>query len=432
VKTLTQYQDDIKALMKKAKEIEGKAAAETRDPSAAELEKHGEILAEVEHLRSITAGLQRRERIEADLEKPEASLTQPGPHPAKSTRTADGWSSLGEQLFAVARADSKRGVDPRLLTAAATGLGEAIPSDGGWLVQQDFSQELLQETFQTGLLASRCRRIQISGNANSIKLNGVDETSRASTRYGGVLGYWVDEAAAKTASRPKFRKIELSLKKLIGLCYATDELLQDAVALESFIRTAFPGEFGFLIDDAIINGVGAAQPMGILNAGCLVSVSKETGQAASTVLAENIIKMYARMFPSSLASAVWLVNASVLPQLYTMSLNVGTGGAPVFMPAGGLSQSPYNTLLGRPVIPIEQCAALGTVGDIIFADLGGYLFADKGGIQSDMSIHVQFLYDESVFRFVYRCDGQPSRSSALTPYKGSDTLSHFVALATRA
>ena len=55
------------------------------------------------------------------------------------------------------------------------------------------------------------------------------------------------------------------------------------------------------------------------------------------------------------------------------------------------------------------------------------------GIQTDMSIHVQFLYDESVFRFVLRVDGQPVRASALTPYKGGSgaTQSHFIVLADR-
>jgi HK97 family phage major capsid protein len=98
-----------------------------------------------------------------------------------------------------------------------------------------------------------------------------------------------------------------------------------------------------------------------------------------------------------------------------------------------MSNSPYNTLLGRPIIPIEQAATLGTVGDIIFADLsGGYLLAEKGGIASDMSVHVRFVYDESTFRFVMRVDGQPVRAAALTPYKGSETQSHFIVLATRA
>jgi HK97 family phage major capsid protein len=324
-------------------------------------------------------------------------------------------------------------VDQRLFNAA-TGMGETVPSDGGFLVQQDFSNELLQQVFATGILAPKCRRIQISGNANSMKINGVDETSRASSRAGGVIGYWKDEAALKTASKPKFRQIELNLKKLIGLCYATDELLSDATALESFIRQAFVAEFGFLLDDAIINGTGAGMPLGILNSGCLVSVTKETGQKAATVVAENVVKMYSRIFAASRPSAVWLINQNIEPQLFTMSLAVGTGGVPIYMPAGGLSGQPYGTLFGRPVIAIEQAATLGTQGDILFADMGGYILAEKGGIQADMSIHVQFIYDESVFRFVMRVDGQPERASALTPYKGgaSYTQSHFIALDTRA
>jgi HK97 family phage major capsid protein len=278
------------------------------------------------------------------------------------------------------------------------------------------------------------RRIQISGNANSIKINGVDETSRASTRSGGILAYWADEAAEKTKSKPKFRKIELSLNKLVGLCYATDELLDDAAALEGVIRSGFVSEFGFRLDDAIINGTGVGQPLGILNSGCLVSVGKETGQAAATVVAENVVKMYSRMFAQSRPNAVWLINQNIEPQLFTMALSVGTGGVPIYMPAGGLSQAPYATLFGRPVIAIEQAATLGTQGDILFADLGGgYILAEKGGVKSDMSIHVQFIYDESVFRFVMRVDGQPVRASALTPYKGGagSTQSHFIALDTR-
>ena len=81
---------------------------------------------------------------------------------------------------------------------------------------------------------------------------------------------------------------------------------------------------------------------------------------------------------------------------------------------------------------MEQCAALGTVGDIIFADLGSYILADKGDLQSEMSIHVRFEYEESVFRFTYHCDGQPVHAAPITAFKGGVDLSPFVALATRA
>ncbi len=344
--------------------------------------------------------------------------------------------NLGAQLTSVVQAGLPSGVvDKRLLDvqAAATGLSEGVGSDSGFLVQSDFNNELLLAVYKTGILAPRCRRIQISGNSNSVKINGIDETSRASTRYGGILAYWLGEAGLKVGSQPKFRQMTLELKKLIGLCYATDESLQDASVLESVIKDGFTSEFGLRIDDAIFNGTGAGMPLGILNSGSLVTVAKETGQLAKTIVVENILKMYARLLPGSEATAAWFINKDTLPQLYTMGITVGTGGAPIFLPAGGIAGQPFNTLLGIPVVAIEQAASIGTVGDIVLADLtNGYVLAEKGGIQAASSIHVRYIYDETCFRFVYRVDGQPFLASPVTPFKGSDSLSHFVALATRA
>ena len=435
--TISQYQEAIKNLMGKVADIRAKCAAEHgREPSDQEDALINEMLAEAEHLKKKLGTAQREERLRADLESPTAAaVTIPRTIRPEGAETRDRFSSFGEQLAAVMRAGMPAAhVDPRLLRAAASGLNETVPSDGGFLVQQDFSQELLQDVFQTGILASRCRRIPISGNSNGTKINGVDETSRASTRWGGIVGYWASEAEEKTKSKPKFRQIELNLRKLIGLCYATDEMMQDAAQLESIIKQGFTDEFGFLTDDAIVNGTGAGQPLGILNAGSLVTVAAEAGQGAATILAENVEKMWSRMFARSLPRAEWFINQNTYPQLFQMSHSVGTGGIPVFLPPGGLSTAPYGALFGRPVTPIEQCASLGTVGDIIFADLAdGYVLGEKGGIQSDMSIHVRFIYDEQVFRFVLRIDGQPVRATALTPYKGGATYtqSHFIALATR-
>ena len=437
MKTVMQYREDIKALMKKAADVDAACVAENRDPVEAELTFQNEIMDTVKEYQTIIQTKERRDKMQATLEQPEDRLTKPAPENKGHSITIkdkEKFSSFGEQMMAVMTAGRPGGhADPRLFNAS--GLNETTPSDGGFLVQNDFSTEMLHEVLETGILASRCKRMQISGNSNSIKINGVDETSRASTRYGGIVGYWKDEAQAATASKPKFRQIELNLKKLVGLCYATDELLDDASALESVIRSGFVSEFGFLLDDAIINGTGAGQPLGILNSGCVVSVEKATGQAKETVIFENIIAMYSRLFAASRPNAVWLINQNVEPQLFSMTLSAGTSGVPVYMPAGGISGQPYGTLFGLPVLPIEQAATLGTQGDVILADLtNGYILAEKGGIKSDMSIHVQFIYDESVFRFVLRIDGQPVRATALTPYKGGSgsTQSHFITLDTRA
>ncbi|HSW63660.1 MAG TPA: phage major capsid protein [Dissulfurispiraceae bacterium] len=340
--------------------------------------------------------------------------------------------SFGEQLQAVAKyaLSSKTLVDPRLTEVqnAAAGLSAGVPSDGGFLVQQDFTTQLIEQIMGKAVLAQDCLTIPISETRNGLKAPIIDETSRATgSRWGGVQVYRQSETGTAQASKPKFGLLDISLEKLIGLCYATEELLGDTEALGTIITQAFGSEFGFAIDNEILHGTGAGQMLGILNSDALVTVPKEGGQTADTIVAENVVKMYARMWSRGLPTAKWYVNSEALPQLFTMKI----GDTPIFIPPGGMPQAPSGTLLGRPVVPVEQCSALGDVGDIMFGDLSQYLIIDKGGVRASQSIHVQFLTDEQAFKFVLRNNGQPIWKKALTPFKGTATVSPFVALEAR-
>lgn len=408
----------------KAMAVLNKAEAEDRFLSE---DEQKDIDKYEEEIRAWDESIGRAEKLLA-IEPEDRSSEKPEVKPTPAKDNEKRFASFGEQLMAAYRAAMPGGkVDERLSTRAASGLNETTPSDGGFLVQQDFVTELLKRTYETGILASKVKKIPISTNANGMKINAIDEDSRANgSRWGGVQTYWEGEADELTASKPKFRQMELSLKKLTGLCYATDELLQDAAALEAVIRQAFAEEFGFKIDDAILSGSGEGEPLGILNSGAIVTVAKEASQT-DTITVENLIKMWNRLWSRSRANAVWYINQELEPYLYTLKI----GDKPVYIPAGGLSEKPYGTLFGRPVVPIEQCSAVGEVGDIILADIGQYLLIDKGGVKSASSIHVRFLYDENVFRFIYRVDGKPIWTKPLTPYKGSATVSPFVTLAKR-
>jgi len=439
MKTITQYREDIKALTKKINDIDAQCVMESRDPSSAEINMKGELMNEVVNIKAIIDTQERQEALFSGLDAPVAppkTFASTRMESPTEARPKDRFLSLGEQLSAVINAGKPGGrIDPRLFNAAAaSGLSESVPSDGGFLVQQDFADKLFENLYDNSLIVSRCEKVPISGTSNGIILNGFDETSRASSTFGGIVIYHADEAEEKTKSKPKFRRVELSLKKLIGMCYLTDELMMDAPAMQARVDASFRSAFDFQVQDDLINGTGAGMALGILNSGSLVTVSKEAGQRASTIVAENIIKMYSRRFAAQTGNYAWFYNQNIEPQLFTMSLNVGTGGVPLYMPPGGLSESPYGRILGLPAYAIEQCATLGTVGDIILANWkDGYIMATKGGIQSDMSIHVRFIYDEQVLRFVLRQDGQPWRASALTPYKGGSgsTQSHFIALESR-
>ena len=410
------------AVLTQASELVEKVKGEGRAFTGEEKTAYEKMTAEARNLFEQVEMLQKAE----EDRKTNLFSGKPDMEPAKETRK--GFSSLGEFAQAIAlRAD-----DPRLHEFRASGLNEAIPADGGFFVQKDFSSELIKAAFETGQLGGRCRRFPLSSNSNGVKIPAVNETSRADgSRRGGVRGYWANEAATVTASDPSFAQVELTLNKLFCLGYATEELLQDAGALDVVLNQMFAEEIGFKLDDAILNGTGAGQPLGIMNAPALVTVSKEVNQAADTVVFENILKMWSRLHAPSRSNAVWLINQDVEPQLFGMSLAVGTGGVPVYMPASGLSGGMYSTLFGRPVIPVEQCDTVGDLGDIVLADLSQYYLADKGGMQAASSVHVKFIYDEMTFRMTYRVDGQPSWKSAITPFKSSNTLSPFVTLQAR-
>ena len=313
------------------------------------------------------------------------------------------------------------------------GLGEQIDSEGGFLVGTQQAAGIMAKVYNVGQLIQRVDMVPVSGNNNGMTFNAEDETNRANgSRRGGIQAYWATEAGTVTATNPKFRQLELKLKKVMGLVYATEDLLADATALEAWIMTNLPEELRFKVEDAIMNGDGSGKPLGILAGPALVSQAAETGQASTTVVAENIMKMYSRMYVPSVGRAVWLINQNVWPQLWSMGLVVGTGGVALFQPPGGMSGQPYGTLMGRPIIPTEYQPGLGTVGDILFVDLQEYQMIEKGTYRSSASMHVRFLYDEQVFKFVYRVDGAPKWNSALTPFKGTgSTVSPYVALASR-
>ena len=408
------------------------------DQTVDDLKAVNAICDDIEAINAELNTQERTERALADIRKPEAGK----PKQADPDDDQKGFRSFGHYLQAVAAASMPRGgrlgefptgvYDQRLVSGdrelrAPTGMAESTPALGGFLVQDDYSTELFKKAHDASSIWSKCRNIPISSNANGLKIPGIDETSRADgSRWGGIRAYWLDEAGAKTASNPKFMQIELSLKKLIGLCYSSDELLQDAAALGAVIQEGFREEFAFKLDDAVIRGTGAGQPLGILNGPSLVSAARtSTGTLCDT----DVLNVYARMYPSGHKNAQWYTNVDCLPNLMSMTSN-DAGYENLWMPGGQIAKAPYDTLLGKPVNYVETASTEATVGSLMYLDLTQYVTITKGGMQSAQSIHVQFTNDETVFRFVLRLDGQPLWNSALTPYKGSDTQSPFVTVAT--
>lgn len=355
-------------------------------------------------------------------------------------RTLDathGFAHFGQYLAAVrGAAVAPSSLDQRLLigAAASTYANESVGADGGYLVPPQYARDILAVITDNEPLLARTRNIPVSGNKLIIPVS--EETKHGTT---GVQAYWDAEAATMTASKPVFQNREISLNRLTALVPVTEESLEDSAAMGSWISMLSGEKMAFKVTDAIMNGGGAGQPLGIVPAPGTVSVAKETSQVAATIVAENVLKMYSRMPSASIPRAVWLIHSDAMVQLAQLNIKIknvagseNVGGIPVSFTLPSALTGDMPMLMGRPVIAVESAAALGTVGDIVFADLSNYISVTKGGVKADESMHFYFDQNIRTFRFVMRMGGQPWLSTPITRKNGSSTLSHFVTLATRA
>ena len=443
LKQLEQMKDDV---LSKMNAITETVEAYERVRTDEETIEFDGLSTQLENIKKEHEQLLAQNRAERSLSTstddfPDGTVVTVG-EPQILTDPQQGFKSFGEFGASVFRAmsPSNASLDERLkLVAAVSGMSQGLPSDGGFLVPPAYSN-----TIWLGLQTDSSSLLSLTDNyvvtGESLTFNSINETSRADgSRWGGVRGYWRAEAAQFTKSKPTFREIKLEPQELYVFVYVTDKLLRNSnIALDQFLTRAAIDEIGFKVGDAIINGTGAGQPLGILASNAPVSIAKESSQEATSIVPQNLSKMWARMHTRSKANAIWLMNTDVNPELDNMFISVTNiaGSENV----GGFNTRIYNpdtnAIKGKPVIESEFAATLGTVGDVILADLKAYVTGTKGsefaGVRTDMSIHLRFDFGETAFRFTFEVDGQPWINSAITPFKGTATVSPFVTVATRA
>jgi len=461
---MNKWQKLMEAAFRKMEDIRKKAEAENRGLTDEEIKERSDLKVEIDRLeaemRSFEAEEELKKRLFGDegenrsqtlddlgsgrIEVMDAPIYRGSPATALGEQLLDIRTMYDQTHFTskeVSEARSRversqkrsyeklvKKLEKEGRAVSTTGMAVSVPNEGGIFLQGETSTELMTNGFNNSEVLPRTAKRTLTAT-QYVKIIGIDETSRvAGSRGGGIRVYTNKELGEYTATKTKTSEIRVEPQKLTGLFAATDEMLRNVTFLGQEIRQLFGEEFAFKCQDLTVRGTGAGEALGILSSGCLVTVAKETGQTAKTVLSTNLSKMWAR-FTGRRANAVWLINRDVNPQLDALSITAGASALePRFITYD--SQGVLR-IKGAPVIEIEQCETLGTVGDIILADWSQYVCADMGDIQEAMSIHVDFVYGQQLFRFTYYFDGQPRWKSALTPYKGSNTVSPFVVLATR-
>jgi len=354
-----------------------------------------------------------------------------------------GFKSFGELLVSIHGTTFSPYADPRLKVwhgdkgevstagMAMTGwagksqqqkdLIESIGASGGFLVPTETIPQL--QMYDSDMLAVRPRATVIPMRRRSLQMPVLDQTGGASGTpawFGGLLGKWTEEAGSKTETEPSFKQIELVAHKLVLYTEASDELLADsAVALEALLGALYRGAINWYEERAFVQGTGAGQPLGIINAGATITVARAaTGAFGLTDLVDMV-----ESFRGS--NPIWMINQSGLSNLLLLN-GPATNPSYVFMPSA--RDGVPSTLFGYPVFYNEHCPLVGTAGDVILADWSKYLIGDRQAITIDSSKHFRFQNDITAWRAVHRVDGQPWLSAPFTLADGTSQVSPFVIL----
>ena len=330
------------------------------------------------------------------------------------------WKSMGEFLKAVKNADEKHIVDPRLVTKASAGLGEDSSGIGGYLVQHPlWNQEIFKAYMQSAVIAPKCRQFVAEPYANGLKFKQIAETVRSATsQWGGVRFYEVDEGVDITDSKPAFYQLDVPIKQMGALYYITQALIDDCPNLSQYVAGIVGESYGRMIDNEIMNGT-----LGVMTATVGHLSTKAVTVAGNNPTAAEWTSIYNAVAPAYRARAEWYMSIATYNGLMNLSTPIlATGGLSGLPLVSKDYKDPATTLLfGHKINVMEQMTAQGTAGNILFGDFSQYGIVTKGSMTPNvaMSLHVKFISNQQTYRFISRLGGAPLLYSKVQMEDGS-------------
>lgn len=421
---------DYKEKLAQAKVLFDKAKAILSDPEASAEDK-GKIEAMLEEAKRLKKeALQLKEILDTGIDEIlESKEEVKEVDPKQSPKEFKEW---GEFLTSIWLENTGRKHDNRLVyfkDEAAKGhegkqMVESVGASGGFLVPAEFLAQLQTIMAEDAIVRSRATIIRMRRRQVDIPVLDQTGTSAGVPHwFGGMQFYWAEEASEKTITDAEFRKVSLVAHKLIGYTRASDELLDDAaISLSDFLTgpLGFAGGVAWMEDYSFLQGTGAGQPLGVINAGATITVNRA---AQNAIGFSDLADMMESFLPGG--KGVWIITQSALSDIIQM---VGPAGNQSYIWQPNAREGIPGSILGLPVIWSEKVPAVGTAGDVVLADWKYYLLGDRQAATVESTKFDKWRFDQTSWRVVHRVDGQPWLSAPLTYQDGATQVSPFVIL----
>jgi HK97 family phage major capsid protein len=326
--------------------------------------------------------------------------------------------SLGDFCIAIKNNNTKR------LKSVYKAQVEKTGVDGGYLVPEEFLPQIYQVMKEESGIMQRVTMQAV--NSPTGQYPALDQYITPTAGIGqsafnaGMDGVARAEGGSYTETDMDFTMIKWDVSDAVsGIVKVSRELSQDAPIIESLLTNMISQVQRTKTEYFILRGTGVNQPLGILNSAAKIDITPGTDGSFTYGDALNMLSR----FKSVGGQPAWLMHPSVFPDVGNMESSAGGG---VFQANYGASLG--NVLLGYPVLFSEHLPQANNSGDVILADLRGYVLFNLGGVYVDFSEHAFFSTGYNAWRFGHRLDGKPQIKEPITlaDPQGSYTVSPFV------
>ena len=349
-------------LIKNATAIVDAAQKEGRSLNAEEKSKFDAMEADA---RSIKEQIDTLERA-ADLKKElaaNAEARQAAPKASKSSTFAkylrNGMGALNTEERALM--GEMRGTSTQIV---------GTDSLGGFLVPQDFSDELDMATLFTGEVERLAKKLDTAGGA-LLDYPTINDTATDANL--------ISEAAAVTIQDMTFANAQLSAYNYASQVRVSMQLLQDnAFDLNGFLAESMGERIACATNGAFTTGTGSSQPQGIVTGSTL----GKTAASATAIAADDILDLIHSIDPSyrNKASFGLMAHDNVIAAIRALGIG-SSNDFPIFIPSMEAGQP--DKLFGYNVYYNNDMESAITTGKktLLAADFSKFVVRSAGGVQ---------------------------------------------------
>jgi len=241
---------------------------------------------------------------------------------------------------------------------------------GGFLVPQDFSNELDMATLFTGEVERLAKKLNTAGGA-LLDYPTINDTATDA----GLTA----EAAAVTVQDMTFANAQLSAYNYASQVRVSMQLLQDnAFDLNAFLAEAMGERIARATNAAFTTGTGSSQPQGIITGSTLGN----TAASATAISADDILDLIHSIDPSYRNKPTFglMANDSVIAAIRALGLG-SANDFPIFIPSMEAGQP--DKLFGFNLYYNNDMESAITTGKktLLAADFSKFVVRSAGGVQ---------------------------------------------------